>query len=462
MPWHDRQLVTATIVLLCAAMGCSKHVESNADKAAGAPSSAVPADLKTDPKTNPSTEAANVTQPSGRKPWVRVAEIDSIQRYPTGTPPNSYSPANPDDISNPNVVSFLNDDRLLIADLKYGIRIFNTVSGKQIARFGTPLPDVRVGESHRRVFASLDGRLAMILPDPEPKIWRTDKGTCVGVLPWSDGRYLFAAFYPDGKRFATLREGLFNYAPPINLHLWELSDGPPQELAAGRASVRGTSLLYCAPYVLVDGPVLTVHDPNTLSHVKDGWPAKGNVRLLWSQPQTDSSPAQIGTMRLSTGQAKADATDPVTIDVISLADGRTLTSFVCPRDKFENRLKQSYQVSPDHDVIAISNAGPVEFLQLDGWKRLWALDPYPSNHAQVTFLPRSRVALSDVDTPFRIYDYRAGRIVTEIPGLRNKSDDAYSPSGNCVAVHGSSSPVRSGAITTGFEKIEIWRQRDSD
>jgi hypothetical protein len=463
MPWHDRQLVTATLLLLGMAVGCSKHVESNADKAADAPSSAVPAGLK----TNASTEAAIVTQPSGRKPWVRVAEIDSVQRFPTGPTASAYPPTNPDNLSNPNVMSFLDDDKLLLADGKYGIRIFSAINGKELGRFGSPLADVPVNDSQRRVFASPDGRLAMILPDPEPKIWQTDTGTCVGVLPRLDQSYMLAAFYPDGKRVATLQGKSYVNPPPINLHLWELTDGPPRQLASERASFWRSSLIYCAPYLLADGPVLAVHDPDTLRHLKDGWSAERNARLLWSQPQTESSPAQIGTIQLSAGAASTDTSDSITIDVTSLGDGRKLKSYVCPRGELEgdrngNRSERSYRVSADHEVIAVSTAGRIEFIQLDGCKRLWAPDPYPSNYAEATFLPRSRVALSHVPTPFRIYDYRGGRILTEIPGILNRFDDAYSPSGNCVAVHASSTPVRSGTITSDFERIEIWRQRDSD
>ena len=362
-------------------------------------------------------------------PWKQIAAIET---YSDEGSPYGEGPRSSDwHLANRNLVAFLDNRRLLIADGKHPMRVFDVDSGELLKKFADPLPNEI---QPRSAAISPDGRYIMILPNREPKIWDTLAGTCVGTLPKYDNLYGYAAFYPDGHRFAVYRGLLSGGETSGNLQVWNLPDAGRgvtlMHSVSAATDARGLSVIY--PYLLVEGyrrsQILNADTFDVLL-------SQGNETdelYLFITPPINGEVGSLAT--LDFGQPKEEGSPH--FKNTSLSVRKETKRWVCPLSEPEpnkNRYHCWYTVSQGHSIVAACNDGLASFFRFHDGKQLFALagaDQY--DNPLVTFCSDDVAAVSfsrRFSGRTMIYHILSGRLLGSIP----ERDPIISPNGRYMA-----------------------------
>jgi WD40 repeat protein len=392
-------------------------------------------------------EAAKVKSAKG--PWQQVVAIESFDHW--GDPlvgdsavsantRTNYKPRLP----NPNVIAFLDNRRLLVADGAHPIRVFDADTGALLKSFGDPL--AQDGSGRRNIAVSPEGRFVMILPDATPKIWDTVEGTLAASLPAASNGYTHAVFCDDGRRFTTCRWADTRRNWAMVLQLWELNPVQRTALPIRKAETDGKiayqRLLINGPHLIADAwHSVQVFDVESFQGLvlKPQWYAG---EFLFPEPVL--SPLQV-LSREAVGRVAlldSDETVPPTkfqsgrtprLRILSLEDGKELRDLPLPVEDDKQNRSARYLVSPGLSKLAVSQRGHLDFFNAETGLLLTSLkagDPY--QHAGARFLDEEQALVSrghSMASSTDIVRVADGRVLASIPdGIV-----AFSPGGRHLA-----------------------------
>ena len=434
-------------LLLTMCLGCSTFQRNNHDAA----------------------NAGGRIQPPGELvadgPWKQIAAIETYTDAGSmtyGDRPQSADWRPP----NQNLVVFLDNRRLLIADGKHPIRVFDVDSGELLKKFSDPL---RNELQTRTTAISPEGRYVMILPNSEPKIWDTIEGRCVGMLPKYGSLYAHAAFYPDGHRFAVYRGLLSSGKTSGNLQVWKLPDAAGDltllHTISAATDARGLSVIY--PYLLVEGyrrsQILNADTFNVLL-------SQGNdtdEQYLFVTPPINGREGSLAT--LDFGRFREDG--PPHFKETILSDGNEINRWVCPLSEPEPNIDRYhcwYAVSQGHSIVSACNAGLASFFRFRDGKQLFTVagtDQY--DNPDVSFCSDDVAAVSFSRLFFgrtMIYHILSGRLLGSIPGR----GPIISPNGQYMAFNrswGGTEKISEGLVVVDRsnppqEYVVLWKRVD--